>query len=515
MIRFSYKLFGLTVLLIVFYTNVYAQINKTNANGYNTFFYPNKVISAQGYMKDGKPIGYWKSYFPNGILKAEGNRKNDLLDSLWLFYNENGTLKEEIFYKNGIKSGFHIIYKNTNDSTYIISKELYIEGKLNGKSFYYDTTGILSHTVEYQNGYVHGYEKHYDKTGMLTLILKYSHNNLIDSEYLNQRDKNGLKQGIWKEFYKNEKIKIYSTFLDDTLNGYYREYDQWGNITKSLYYNRGKIETENIENNDIAKPTTIKKEFYKNGKLKSVGQIVNNVKIGTHIYYDSLGNIENAVEYSPHGIVTAEGATDIRGYKQGKWNYFYPDGKTKAYGMYTDDKRVGEWFFLYQNGTKEQIGKYTDGKPEGAWTWYFPNSAIRRTGAFSNGLEEGLFYELSVEGDTISNGKYVAGMKHGNWKYKVNDHIETGSYRYNKRDGIWNYYYPDNILEFEGNFIEGFEDGTHKFYYPNKNIKLVANYISGIATKKWKYYNPDGSIRTIVEYRAGRKYKIDGKKIEN
>ena len=37
--------------------------------------YENGTVSSEGYLKDGKPDGYWKTYHPNGKLKSEGNRK--------------------------------------------------------------------------------------------------------------------------------------------------------------------------------------------------------------------------------------------------------------------------------------------------------------------------------------------------------------------------------------------------------------------------------------------------------
>ena len=46
-----------------------------------TFYYKNGEISSEGYMIQGKPVGYWKSYYENGIVKSEGNRKGFELDS--------------------------------------------------------------------------------------------------------------------------------------------------------------------------------------------------------------------------------------------------------------------------------------------------------------------------------------------------------------------------------------------------------------------------------------------------
>ena len=72
---------------------------------YTEFKYENEVVSSQGYMKNGKPEGYWKTFYPNGTLKSEGNRLSHELDSLWIFYAEDGIISQSITYKEGKKNG--------------------------------------------------------------------------------------------------------------------------------------------------------------------------------------------------------------------------------------------------------------------------------------------------------------------------------------------------------------------------------------------------------------------------
>ncbi|NLD36650.1 MAG: hypothetical protein GX654_07265, partial [Desulfatiglans sp.] len=40
-----------------------AQQNTQLQDGYQQFRYPNGNISSEGYIKNGKPDGYWKSYY--------------------------------------------------------------------------------------------------------------------------------------------------------------------------------------------------------------------------------------------------------------------------------------------------------------------------------------------------------------------------------------------------------------------------------------------------------------------
>ena len=120
------------------------------------FFYPNDQVSSEGIMRDGKPDGYWRTYYVTGIIKSEGKRTNFLLDSIWNFFNQAGEMTQQISYSLGEKSGYSNTYiydnpQNPGQST-LISSELYILGKKEGKSFYYHQTGELKLIVFFKNG---------------------------------------------------------------------------------------------------------------------------------------------------------------------------------------------------------------------------------------------------------------------------------------------------------------------------------------------------------------------------
>ena len=106
-------------------------------------------------MRNGKPDGYWKTYFPTGIIKSEGNRRNFLLDSIWVFYNEKGDTLQKINYLFGKRNGYTITF-NTNakddpiNHGKIVAKELYVNDKREGLSYYYYNNGILKEVVEYK-----------------------------------------------------------------------------------------------------------------------------------------------------------------------------------------------------------------------------------------------------------------------------------------------------------------------------------------------------------------------------
>ena len=178
---------------------IWAQDNKVNPNGYNRFYYENGKLASEGFMKDGKPDGYWKTYYETGILKSEGNRKNFELDSIWKFYDEEGKIKLEIRYIKGKKNGIQRTYRKDE---YV--DERFIDDIKQGLTKYYYTDGLLKKTVLFKDGLETGLAKEFGRDGTVITIFEYRKGFIINRQYINRKDKNGLKQGIGKNFIKTD-----------------------------------------------------------------------------------------------------------------------------------------------------------------------------------------------------------------------------------------------------------------------------------------------------------------------
>lgn len=76
---------------------------QNNEYEFTRYFYPNGNISAEGYIREGKPDGYWKNYYEDGTLKSEGNRLFFELDSIWNFYYPDGLIENSINYRKDKK----------------------------------------------------------------------------------------------------------------------------------------------------------------------------------------------------------------------------------------------------------------------------------------------------------------------------------------------------------------------------------------------------------------------------
>jgi antitoxin component YwqK of YwqJK toxin-antitoxin module len=403
-----------------------AQENGTLTDGYQTFKYPNGVISSEGLIKNGKPEGFWKSYYVTGIKKSEGKRTNFLLDSIWIFYDQAGDTTEKINFLFGKKNGWYYKYKkDPSYGVYLWSKELFAGDKKEGTGFTYFPDGKIQQTVAYNSGKKEGLSKEFDKEGNIITLLEYNNDFLVSRERINRLDSKGLKQGDWKEFYPNGSIRSEKTFKDDLMHGYYKEYDNRGKLVLTMLYENGTIVKSRVEDEpDIE----IENKYDPEGKLIYSGPYRNKIPVGIHREYGKDGKVINAFIYNDNGLMLSEGIVDEGGNRNGKWKDLFSNGKVQDEGQFTDNRRSGSWKFYNIAEKVEQTGSYNNGRPDGLWKWYYDNGAVLKEEEYFQGQRDGSCIEYSVTGEIIAEGQYSDGEKNGLWKYKSGDYTEEGKY---------------------------------------------------------------------------------------
>ena len=234
---------------------------------------------------------------------------------------------------------------------------------------------------------------------------------MVSRERINRKDRNGLKQGRWKFFYDNGLVKLDGVYKDDKRNGYFKDYDEQGQLlTVKKYAN----DIEEKEAPELAS-LSVKTDYYPTGKVKTVASYNGDVPEGVRREYAEDGKI--IAGYIFHqGKMTGEGIVDEEGTQDGPWKEYYEDGTTRSAGVYDKGNRIGEWKFYFENGKLEQQGKYNKkGKPDGTWDWYFEDGTLQREQNYIAGLEDGQYIENDETGKLIVKGQYVEGLEEGEW----------------------------------------------------------------------------------------------------
>jgi antitoxin component YwqK of YwqJK toxin-antitoxin module len=511
----AWKHFGLALVFSLFMNLYLSGQNANSDSSFVQFFYPNRQVSSEGVMKKGQPDGYWRTYYVTGVIKSEGKRTNYLLDSVWSFYNQSGELVQSISYSIGEKNGFSVTYRYDNPKKpgkpTIISKELYVNGKREGPSYYYYLTGELREIVQYRENKKQGLAREFSPDSTLITVQEFNDNYLVNRERINRTDAQGRKQGTFRDYYENGSIRKEENYLDNQLHGYYREYDGRGELLMAMRYERGQIVEEIDE--DLKELLDMKSTFDEQGRLLFTGGYKEGIPVGIHRFFDTAGVVVNAFLYNELGQKISEGVIDEQGRRKGSWTDFYPTGEVRAKGDYNDNQQSGTWTFYYLSGAIEQKGRFERGRYQGLWMWYYPNGNTWREESYFNGREDGLFVEYGPDGSVLTQGDYISGERDGEWIYHVGDHQERGSYVIGLREGIWKYYYPDGGIKYEGFYSQGNPDKRHKYYYPSGILMEEQYYEMGIREKNWKKYDDQGNLVMTITYNNDVEQRINGIRI--
>ncbi|HIE15901.1 MAG TPA: hypothetical protein EYP69_03140, partial [Bacteroidales bacterium] len=443
--------------------SVLAQnVNDTiNANGFNIFHYPNGVVSSKGTMRNGKPDGYWENYYENGILKSEGNRKNFQLDSLWRFYNKTGKLTLEINYKAGKKNGYRITYNPAS-----ITKENFVNDVKQGYSYVMDTSGKVIMEIPFVNGLENGLARQFDKNGNIIQLITYKKGYVVSRERINGYDADNKAHGKWKWFYDDGTLKEEGTFSHGLKNGYFKQYDNKGNLLSVVKYVNGEKEQKVEELSKL----DIKTDYWPNGKPKIIAGYKNGVPEGVRREYNKNGNIEKSYIFH-NGKIIAEGIFTESGKHEGLWKEYYDDHSLKSEGNYKNDKKTDLWKYYYSNGQLQEIGTYKNGKPEGKWLWYYPSGKLLRKMSYYQGKRDGNIIEYNENGKVVLQGEYIEDKREGKWTYQTGDAKQETYYSNDLKNGWDKIYSNDGTLLYDGKYIDDNPNGIHKWYWPNGKLK--------------------------------------------
>ena len=505
------------LILLISFIGIYSygQDNNVLEDGFTQFFYGNGQVSSEGMIKDGKPDGKWTTYHVNGKIKSIGIRNNFLLDSIWNFYDERGELTESISYLRGNKSGYHLIYQRIPGEDSMVyalkSKELFLDNRKEGTGYYYDDKGKLERIVKYKEGKRQGLTREFNADSVIQVVYKYHNDFMIDREFINQTDDRGYKQGLWREYYDNDNIRIERNYKDNLLNGYYREYDERGRVIVSKFYNAG-VEIEKDPEEEIK--IEIVNQFDDDGKMVASGGFIEGIPVGVHREYTEDKAVVKTREFNESGNVVSQGVMDEKGLKNESWKFYFPNGNVRSEGEFRANLRVGEWKFFYPDGKLEQTGSYRNGLTDGLWTWYYEDGSILREENYYRGKEDGPSVEYDREGNIIAQGEYIEGNREGEWVFNVGDQVEKGSFTYGLKDGLWIHYYPNGKKSFEGRFVQGRENGKHRLYFENGKLKEDQYWEMGTKERTWRKFDSEGNILLTSTYDNDVLIKINGVRVE-
>jgi len=228
----------LTLTFFLAYINNFCQnsFNQLDVNGKKNghwigYHESSKTKRYEGYFRAGIPSGEFTYYNKKGIIAAKVNFINDSVSISTMFY-ENGVVMAKGKFINKIKVGKWSTYLKTGD---LLNINNYKFGELDGPQYTYypedKETKEISLMEEFYcvNGLKDGVWKQYYELGSLKAKGQYH---------------KGLKQGKFEYYFSNGAIDMKGRFVDDKKHGLWYFFDLESEKMNEYIYNNGDIQNK-------------------------------------------------------------------------------------------------------------------------------------------------------------------------------------------------------------------------------------------------------------------------------
>lgn len=491
------------LICFVFASSLFAQ--HLDSLVYTRFYYPDSMLSSEGWMRNGKPDAYWKSYYPNGNIRSEGIRKNYSLDSIWTFYDVQGNLQMTISYSEGRKHGFRRIY--TEDEMVEVD---FVNDTIQGFENHYNKQGHLLQRIPYEKGLAEGLAKEFDTLGNVIAVAEYKKGYIIKRENVNRTDYYHMKQGSWKFFWENGNLKMEGYYINNKKHGFFKYYNEEGVFQQIEKWENDILRIDAVETKQLEKKTA----YHPNGKIKTEAFFFQGKPEGIRREYDTNGQVIQAYVFKNTALI-GEGIVDENGWQQGQWKEFYEDnGALRAKGNYKDNLTIGDWEYYFPEGMIEITGSYTNkGEKEGEWTWYYPDGKIVMIENFHRGVYDGVILSFDEKGDTLLHGKFQEGLEEGRWIYRNDSVIEESFYLDGQKHGNWKTYYANGKLKISSRYEHDFPEGKTIYYWENGKKKTEYTYVGGLLQGNSYMYDENGNHVFTTTYDRGVEVEYGGVKV--
>ena len=200
---------------------------------------------------------------------------------------------------------------------------------------------------------------------------------VIAQEKINQFDANRKRDGVWKKYYSNNRIRYVGTFKHGKEVGTFKYYSA----------------------SDSEYPISIKKHH--EGQDKADVQY-----------------------FTTQGVVESEGMMKGKN-REGKWLFYHENGKSiMSEENYLNGKLDGVYKTFYPSGEPTEITYYKNGLIDGNYKKYSIKGLLYNDFNYKNGKLNGMaiYYSRST-GDLIKKGPFKDDLRVGTWENYVDGEL--------------------------------------------------------------------------------------------
>jgi len=451
-----------TSLYNQFYVRFYSELmNKDYFETYLNYSFKNtdnKIVA--GWLNDNqqKIDGFikWAQTTINSYRNFGFSTLNENKNEVVYHYNDKGNLTSIGKLKTGPPELRYGDWLIINEDGNIDENGPYVDNKLEGNWLIYWPNGQVKQRLIFRDDKLNGN------------ILTYHPNGVIAGKF---PFINGKKEGLHEGFLSSGKLISSANYHDSKLDG----------KRLVLYVNNGyKHESFFVAGKTEGKVT----ETWLNGAIKSEITAKDSLFEGPARTWYANSTLETEGFYKA-------------GVSSGKFVNYFSNGFKSSEGEYNDNEELtGKLTNYYRSGkVQSEESFYTAGQITGTAVTYFHSGAIRYKRTYKD--------DKTIKLECFdANGKslYTANESKGRIKFKTyypDGVLETdGELLDNKRDGKWIIYNPQGTIVQDLMYNDGQQTGKQRKYYDNGILKELYNCDSNSIVGPYVEYYATGQLKT-------------------
>ncbi len=525
-----------------------------------SYTYPNGNKKQEGTLIDGNKDGTWTTWnengdieeeivYENGVVKVEKNYNGGCLwketyynlhpkfvferkysSCNWWLEHFLTRAKKEIAYENSC------LYEHLSRISYSYNDDnLLLKNWLPNISFYDDgsiarvrcgTNVVAWHEngiLREVDGYFHEGKKRYwyrwNEAGQrVDNMLKVIENDTVTfnttgvTNKLQYSLKDNRPQGVWKDYYTNNKLWFKIEYKNGVPVGDYESYYFNGNPQIRAHFTDGFIDGKYTE-------------WHENGNKRAEGRMNLCMKDSTWRFWSENGTLIKQASYK----------NDVL---DGEYFEYFSDGSLKEKKMYKNGKLEGWEYVYYAKDTLKSVKYYYNGY----WNYgerkeyyrkgtleYVSYENVKLTAKYA---DNGVCTELRSDVFSINWRKdgTLFNICYGDndtsaYIYFENGEIKRNEYRVNKKPVVevpYTWMYPKNgkiEIRQVGDSINGKREGKWTLYYPSGDVWIEMNFRNDLLDGDYIVRSIDGIIVKKVQLKNGlvngtyEEWSTSGKKL--
>ncbi|TND07190.1 MAG: MORN repeat-containing protein [Bacteroidetes bacterium] len=332
----------------------------------------------------------------------------------------------------------------------------------------------------------------------------------------------GKKDGFWKYWSEDGKLRKTEMYRKGLLNGWYRLYFANDSTAEEMFYANGELDSSYKEFNDAG--SLLVSGHYKSGKKTGEwNHYLRNTTInGVNMNWGGQNGSQARPAPPKLPLVKTEN------YREGLLHGTYIEndawGRVTLRGQYTNGKKDGKFEKIYESlvqwfsrdslvrekkakdGGMEE-SELKNGQKHGEYKYYKPANVLRIEGRYRNNIRHGKFTEYRADGSKWLEYTYVDGTLHGEkrefdaaGKLSLVCRLNNGIF-----DSLYTTFYPKGTVKEQWRCVKGDFEGAFTAHHPNGRLAETGMYRNDMREGIFTSYDTLGNKMGVVQYHEGMK----------